>query len=398
MSLSAKPRPARNAATALMQPVHGRIRRFAAMVAATLAASLAASLAVSPLSARPAAPHCDCTELARAIPASDQGDTYQCWALAIASRFELEASAIAGAPLKLSPRYLVYASALADVTDAIVAGQLTSYLGNLAEGPPNEEIFYEQGGDLPGTVTHVLRMGAMPENAYPGFPREDVTLYRALNALMRTYRDDPALPRDREQVAAAVRDVLEGFLGAPPAQFEFAGRSWTPVSFREHYLPSLERTQAREISYERGSARKRIESAAPGGGSHIRHVTGRRRDVIAILSASLRAGQPVLLSYVYIEEAHASANVGFRVNGVGLAQRRRLINKAKLNHYVLALEGRFDRQGRLQRILVKNTFGAAAEAGHGLNWIERDYLTLIDGVEIPDARTGTLIAAGRPGP
>lgn len=352
-----------------------------------------------------------CTPVARSISASDQNDTLQCWAIAIASKFDLEASAVAGRPLKLSPRYLFYVKTLLEVSDAIVEGKLQPFKAVLSDSTKAETIYYEQGGDLAGAVQATVRGGAMPYAVYPGFPKNDLRLFRALNRLMGQYRRDRKILRKRETVEARVRTILNRYLGKPPADFRAIspalasgnGNSaasagvvrYDPLQFRRSFLASLDRTQAIELSYEAGKPLTRQLVAGFNGRSYLNYVSGDRKLILAILEAAMRMKTAVLVSYPFVSEAHVSdTRIGFKVHGIGSRKRRQLIAEKQFGHYVLALEGRFDKRGKLNRLLVKNTFGAAGRDKAGFNWMEADYLDLIDGVEVPDSLWPDLVAKG----
>ena len=355
-----------------------------------------------------------CTPVARSISASDQNDTLQCWAIAVASKFDLEASAVAGRPLKLSPRYLFYVNTLLEVADTIVDGKLQPFKAVLSDSTKAETIYYEhyeQGADLAGAVQATVRGGAMPYAAYPGFPKNDLRLFRALNRLMGQYQRDRKLPRKREIVEARVRSILNRYIGKPPGDFRAMspalasgnGNSaasagvvrYDPLQFRRSFLPSLDRTQAIELSYEAGKPLTRQLVAGFNGRSYLNYVSGDRKLILAILEAAMRMKTAVLVSYSFVSEAHVSdTRIGFKVHGIGSRKRRQLIAEKQFGHYVLALEGRFDKRGKLNRLLVKNTFGAAGRDKAGFNWMEADYLDLIDGVEVPDSLWPDLVAKG----
>ncbi|MCC2095427.1 MAG: hypothetical protein KDJ29_00960 [Hyphomicrobiales bacterium] len=352
-----------------------------------------------------------CTSVAKSIVASNQNDTLQCWAVAITSKFDLEASAIAGRALKLSPRYLFYVKTLLEVSDAIVEGRLKPFKAVLSDSTKAETVFYEQGGDLSEAVEAALRGGAMPYAAYPGFPKKDLRMFRALNRLMAQYHRDPKIIRKREIVEARVRTILDRYLGRPPARFTVTAHfphesadgkgaapvthRYDPVQFRRIFLPSLDRSRAIEVSYVAGA--KPAREAIPGanGRSYLTYVTGEQKTILALLEAAMRSRKAVLITYPFVDEAHASdTRIGFQIHGIGPKARRRLVERARFGHYVLDLEGRFDKHGRLNRLLVKNTFGSTRGNRGGLNWVEADYLSLIDGVEVPDALWTELVMTG----
>ncbi|MBI3542727.1 MAG: hypothetical protein HY075_05565, partial [Deltaproteobacteria bacterium] len=122
-------------------------------------------------------------------PPTDQADTLQCWAVSATARLDVEASRAAGAPVKLSAKYAVYAKTRAEVVALVLARKLKLAYGQLCETCKPEPVYYEQGGIYPDAVQAAKRYGVVPEEAYPGFPEKDEELFRSLNRLLGGYAE-----------------------------------------------------------------------------------------------------------------------------------------------------------------------------------------------------------------
>jgi hypothetical protein len=327
-------------------------------------------------------------------PVTDQGDTLQCWAVAITSKMDIVASRAAGFPLKLSPKYLMYAKIKSEVVFKIHSGALRLFQGSLCETCAPEPVYYQQDGTLADAVETVKLHGIMPEDAYPDFPQEDEKLFRALNAMFAEYANNSTLPRDEASVSARVTAILDSSLGAPPETFEYRGKRYTPRSFFAAYLRAWQNAGAIELHYWPGLTRGKTVEQAFDGHPYISYWTGNQADVFRILQASLRAHEPALVGSWYLEAAYERDLIGFQINGVKPPAQFDWNDENHLDHYLLVLAAKKDRRNRISRLYVKNTFGIKAKDGYGFNWMERDYFPFILSVEVSDRLVDKFVAKG----
>lgn len=324
-------------------------------------------------------------------PVTDQGDTLQCWAVTATARMDVDASARAGRLLKLSPRFTVYAKTRAEVIDLILGAKFKTYRGQLSEGGPFENIYYEQGGVFADAVEAVKLYGAVPEEAYPGFPKKDEGLFRDLNDVIRDYarkakagQVDFADPAVREEVEREVTAVMNRRWGKPPASFEYQGRTFDPKSFLAEYLPDWQNPDAIELNYAPGNHDLKGTTKAFDGAAYRSYKTANHGKLMRVLEESLRAGLKPILQYKVVDEEHTqhNAEIGFEVHGLEKPAHLKWNDKNILDHYVLAAEPEWDAQGHLRRLLVKNTWDTSQRANFGFHWIEADYFSLFEAVEI----------------
>ncbi|MDE2384077.1 MAG: hypothetical protein KGO53_05610 [Alphaproteobacteria bacterium] len=325
---------------------------------------------------------------------TDQGDTLQCWAVAIASRLDLLASRAAGVPLKISARYLFYAKTRAEVIIRLHAGKFEKHEEILCELCKPEAIYYEQGGVLADAVEAVTLEGAIPEAAYPGFPKEDEELFRDINRLFAEYDANPNLPRDEASTRPRIEAILDRHLGRPPAEFKVQGATYDARSFAAKYLANLHEANATELNYWPGTKNEKTVEEAFDGHAFVNYWTGNQQDIFKALEISLQNHEPTLISYWYIGEAHQRDRIGFRVNGLKPPRRLNWDAADLLGHYVLALRLKKGANGNIKAIYVKNTFGLTRKEGYGFHWLERDYFPLISGVEISSHVQDILLAKG----
>lgn len=304
---------------------------------------------------------------------------------------DVDASARAGRLIKLSARYTVYAKTRAEVIDLIIGGKLKPYRGQLSENGPLENIYYEQGGIFADAAEAVKLYGVMPEEAYPGFPKKDEALFRELNDIIRDYDhlakagrinfNDPAI---REELEHRVTSAMNRHWGKPPETFEFDGRSYDAKSFRSEYLPTWKNPDALELNYGPGNHEGMGTVKAFDGTAYRSYKTANHGKVMRAIEESLRAGLKPVLQYKVIDEEHTQHNgkIGFAVHGLEKPTHVQWHDPEILDHYVQLVQGEWDSDGRLVRILVKNTWDTSPRANFGFHWIEADYFSLFEGVEV----------------
>jgi hypothetical protein len=308
------------------------------------------------------------TRLFAITPPTDQRDTLQCWAVSATARLDAVASRTVGHDLKLSPKYIVYMKTRAEVVRQILAGRFEHY---------------EQGGIFPDAVEAAKQYGVMPEEAYSGFPREDAGLFRELNELIASYAGKKRPSKAR--VTGQVEKILAKHLaGKPPTTFAFEGESYTPESFFTTVMPGWDKARARELIYDRDAPRIPVRGrvTAFNGARYQTLRTSDRARLLAALRRSLERGEPTLLLYAVVDRERTEGDgiIGFEAHGA----RPRRPDKDAMEHYVLALEGRFDKRRRCAEILVKNSWDRRPGPNRGFHRIQRDYVPLITGVELVD--------------
>ncbi|MBM4352834.1 MAG: peptidase C1 [Deltaproteobacteria bacterium] len=150
--------------------------------------------------------------------------TGTCWAFAATSFMESEAFRISGRKIKLSEMHTVY----------------YEYLDKVAR-------FVEQRGDSlvtegsqHGAIRRVFAAyGAVPAEAYTGVKSADgwhdhMALSKELSAFLAFVKQEERW--EQSFVMAGVREILDRHLGAPPANFAWKGKEYTPRSFLEKVL------------------------------------------------------------------------------------------------------------------------------------------------------------------
>jgi hypothetical protein len=283
-----------------------------------------------------------------------------------------------------SARYAFYTKTRAEVIEHLLRRDFKLYQGQLCEDCPLEPVYYEQGGVFADAVQAAKRFGVMPEEAYPGFPQGDTELFRRLNALIAELQGRPGQP-DQNEIVGRVTALLDHYLGAPPAAFEFEGGRFDARSLFAAVLPGWQEAPALELNYHPGARERRTTVAAFDGARYPALHTGQHARVMSLLDRALKSQRAVLVQYKVVNEerTHHDGHIGFAIHGLPVPRHVDWDSPLVLDHYVLAIGARYSDDGRLLGVFVKNTWGTSPRENYGFHWIEPDYFPLIEAVEVP---------------
>lgn len=158
------------------------------------------------------------------LPPLNQDTTNACWSFATLSFVESEMLRLGKPSVKLAMMYPVYFA-------FVEKGRYFVQTKGHSHFAP---------GDLfPGVLETIKKYGIVPVKAYKGQTGSCKTfnhtaLEKELNTLMRRVK---ALELwDEDLVTAKIRQILDKHLGVPPQAFEFNGKEYTPLSFRDEVV------------------------------------------------------------------------------------------------------------------------------------------------------------------
>lgn len=151
-----------------------------------------------------------------------QDATGTCWAFAATSFVESEIDRISGKRIKLSEMHTVYYEYLEKVR-RFVEKRGNSYVG--------------QGSQIGSGLRIMDWYGIVPESVYPGTPGEfhdHEEMYDEIIDYLDFMESHDIW--DTERVLEGVKVILNHTMGEPPAEFVFAGETWTPKRFAREFL------------------------------------------------------------------------------------------------------------------------------------------------------------------
>ncbi|MCD6099444.1 MAG: peptidase C1 [Candidatus Neomarinimicrobiota bacterium] len=157
------------------------------------------------------------------FPPVAQYRTGTCWAFSSTSFVESEVYRITGQKIKLSEMFTVYHEYL-DKVRRYVQERGDSEFG--------------QGSECNAIFRIIRNYGAVPEDVYPGITYGDkhdhTRMFNELRALLSMINEKNMW--DEDEVLGMARVILNKYMGEPPQEFEWHGKTYTPKSFVSEVL------------------------------------------------------------------------------------------------------------------------------------------------------------------
>jgi bleomycin hydrolase len=157
---------------------------------------------------------------AGATDVKNQFKSGTCWVYSANSFFESELLRLGKPAVDLSEMFVVRAGYI-DRAENYIRRQGAAAFG--------------QGAETHDVLNLVRKYGIVPKSVYAGFPAgQDKPVHGEMEAVLKSILEAVnKLPDGKlsAQWKNAYIGALDGYMGAPPAQFEFNGKSYTPQSY-----------------------------------------------------------------------------------------------------------------------------------------------------------------------
>ena len=160
-----------------------------------------------------------------ATPVKNQGHSGTCWCFSSTAMTESEMLLPGKVPLDLSETFTVY---------NLYIDKGIKYIrrrGNTR---------FAEGGLGQDMLNAVANYGVMPQEVYPGVGKDTVMNHNyKLEGVLKSYLDN-VLAENPDTIPANWKDgylqILKGYLGEPPTEFDYNGKHYTPQSFATAYV------------------------------------------------------------------------------------------------------------------------------------------------------------------
>jgi len=160
-----------------------------------------------------------------ATPVKNQWRSGTCWCYSTTAMTESELLDANKTPMDLSETFTVY---------NLYIDKAIKYIrrrGNTR---------FTEGGLSQDMLNAVANYGAMPQEIYPGVGKDTVMNHNYKMAdILKDYLDD-ILKSNPDTIPANWKDgfvqILNSYLGVPPAEFDYNGKHYTPKSFAAAYI------------------------------------------------------------------------------------------------------------------------------------------------------------------
>jgi len=157
------------------------------------------------------------------FPPVAQYRTGTCWSFCATSFFESEVFRLSGKKIKLSEIHTVYYEYVEKVRYFI---------------RQRGDYDFGEGSEDNAVVRIMKKYGMVPFDAYPGYiddeKHDHARMSDEISAYLSYVKDNDLW--DEDQVTAHVKLILNAYLGEPPAQFAYEGKTTTPPEFLRDVL------------------------------------------------------------------------------------------------------------------------------------------------------------------
>lgn len=153
-----------------------------------------------------------------------QGNAGTCWCFSATSFMESEIYRLHKKEVKLSEMYTVYWEYVDRAVDFVKT---------------RGETYFNEGSEANAIPKIWRKYGIVPESAYPG--KEEGRKFHSHRKMVQEMSDYLEGVKknnawNEDEVAATIKSILEDYMGAPPEEFQFDEKTWTPATYLKDYL------------------------------------------------------------------------------------------------------------------------------------------------------------------
>ncbi len=153
-----------------------------------------------------------------------QGNTGTCWSFSTTSFLESEIYRQTGKKVKLSEMYTVYWEYVEKAKEFVRT---------------RGKSVFDEGSEANAVTRIYKKYGIVPESVYPGKPK-DMPFYdhskmmAEMKAFLKGVKDNNLW--NEKFVIKGIREILNKYMGDPPAKFTVDGKEYTPKTYLTDYL------------------------------------------------------------------------------------------------------------------------------------------------------------------
>ena len=313
------------------------------------------------------------------LPVLSQGRTGTCWSFATVSYLESELERIHGKPADLSEIFPVYFTYLEKSRRFIEKGG---------------ESQFSEGGLSHDIMLVGKKYGLAPQSAYTGLCEGDrihnhSELARVLTAMVNVYagkKKGKMSPRRRRRISrkweAAVRGVLDAYIGKLPEKFKVGDRMVTPRQYADEILKVPFNDYVEVMSFAYAPFGKRASLTVPDNWYHDdNYLNVPIKDMMAAIDHALLQGYSIAADMDVSEKGFAaqmgtaSMPAEIEKNGVTDAWRLEMFkNKKTTDDHLMHIVGMAkDKDGRTW-YMTKNSWGTKIGPYKGYLFMSRPYV------------------------
>ncbi len=190
------------------------------------------------------------------FPPVSQGNTGTCWCFSTTSMYESEVYRLTGQKIKISEMFTVYWEYVEK------ARRFVRERGNS---------LFAEGSESNAVGRIYKKYGAVPEEVYSGLTGgrkfyDHGDMFEEMNTYLQSVRKANAW--NEEEVIATIRAIMDHYMGTPPEQFTWKGKTYTPKQFLHDVLKINPDDYVDILSYEQQPFWQQVEYEVPDNWWH----------------------------------------------------------------------------------------------------------------------------------
>ncbi len=218
----------------------------------------------------------------KTTPVKNQQLTGTCWSFATTSYLETEALRTGKSEVNLSPMYFVYYAYIDKAYDYV------RHHGNFN---------LSEGGQAHDVMNVIRKHGVMPVSAYPG-KQYDLSYFNhsELDKDLHSVVEN-AVKGAKEVLTptwfVSFKGILDAYLGVPPEEFTYEGKTYTPLTFNKEKLGINPDDYIEFTSYTHHPFYQLIDLELPDNWSHDKYYNIPIDELMKIMNYALENGYSV---------------------------------------------------------------------------------------------------------
>jgi bleomycin hydrolase len=190
------------------------------------------------------------------LPPVSQGNSNTCWCFSTTSFLESEVHRLTGQEIKLSEMYTVYWEYVEK------AKRFVKERGHSA---------FAEGSEANAVIREFKEYGIVPESVYSGLEdgrkfHSHAKMFGEMSKYLENIRITNAW--NDAEVIATIKDIMNHYIGTPPAMFDWKGKQYTPKSFLSDVLKLNPNDYVDIISYIQQPFWQKVEYEVPDNWWH----------------------------------------------------------------------------------------------------------------------------------
>ncbi|MFH1196949.1 MAG: C1 family peptidase [bacterium] len=213
-----------------------------------------------------------------------QGNTNTCWSFSTTSFFESEVNQLSKKVVKISEMFTVYWEYVEKTKEFIRTRGISAF---------------SEGSEANAVKRMFKIYGAVPLSVYSGKLSgqefyDHSKLITEMNGFLQSIKEKNAWNEDA--IVTTIKTIMNHYLGTPPEEFEYEGKTYTPKSFLKDYLQLNPDDYVDVLSYLQKPYWKQVEYEVPDNWWHdSSYYNIPLEDYIAAIKKAVRNGYSICI-------------------------------------------------------------------------------------------------------